>query len=420
MIEHPQMTVSGPVEIQGEGLHLGKPATCILLPAAEGEGLFFRGPKGEKLTVGLGALEERPLRTALVLGEFSVETVEHLLAAVTGLGITNVEIQLDGPEPPACDGSAMVFAQKILEVGLKEQNAERPIYKVISPLVIDSQGGGHITALPYNGLKITYILSGEGLPHQTFEYEHDQASFLEHIAQARTFCRKFEVEKLKGVPGVGDGAHEGNTLLVDLEDLDEKMRLPNELAAHKILDVIGDLSLFGKDIHAHLICHRSGHAANHELLREIRVQSGEFSIDINTIKEVLPHAYPFLLVDRILDFEEGKRIVGLKNVTMNEPFFPGHFPDEPIMPGVLLIEALAQTGAIFIYRNEDTKKKKLVLFTGVDKVKFRQRVCPGDQVILEIEAKNMRPSMGVVRGVARVDGALACEAELKFMIVERT
>jgi UDP-3-O-[3-hydroxymyristoyl] N-acetylglucosamine deacetylase / 3-hydroxyacyl-[acyl-carrier-protein] dehydratase len=416
-----QKTIAGPVHIEGRGLHLGFPCKLRLFPAVADAGLFFVSKEGLECRVGLDALEVRPLRTAMVKEGFSVETIEHLLAAINGLGITNLRIEIDGPEPPACDGSALVFAQKILEVGIVDQEAPRNVYKVDEAVVVHTESGGQITALPYaNGLKVTYVLSGDGLPSQVLEYEHSTENFLRVVAGARTFCREFEVEVLKATPGIGDGADENNTLVVSLKDIEQKQRIPNELAAHKILDLLGDLSLFGRGIHAHLICHRSGHACNHDLLRALRRKSGAFALNINIIKEMLPHAYPFLLVDRILDYEENKRVVGLKNVTVNEPFFPGHFPDEPIMPGVLLIEALAQTGAVFIYRNQNVKEKKLVLFTGVDKVKFRHRVVPGDQVILEVEAKNLKSHMGIVRAVARVGGMMACEAELKFMIVEKS
>ena len=155
----------------------------------------------------------------MVKGDFSVETVEHLLAALAGLGVSNVEIQLDGPEPPACDGSALVFVEAIKAVGLQPQGEKRRIYKIKEPLVVQSCSGGHITALPYDGLKISYMLSGEGLPNQTFEYEHSPEAFSDSVARARTFCRKFEVEKLRGIPGVGDGANESNTVMVDLENL---------------------------------------------------------------------------------------------------------------------------------------------------------------------------------------------------------
>ena len=186
---------------------------------------------------------------------------------------------------------------------------------------------------PIKVLKITYVLSGEGLPDQCVEYEHSQEAFLEKIAPARTFCREFEVEKLKDMPGIGDGANEDNTLLVTEEGFEEKQRIKNELASHKILDLLGDLYLFGMDVQGHFVCHHSGHACNHLLLKELRKESGAFSLNINSIKEILPHAYPFLLVDRILDYKENERVVGLKNVTVNEPFFIGHFPTNPSCQG---------------------------------------------------------------------------------------
>ena len=414
-----QITVAAPVAFSGLGLHLGQPCRLVCRPAAEGSGVYFVNLKGQKSYPSLDNLRDRPLRTAFETDGFAIETAEHLLAAIQGVGISNLEIEIDGIEPPALDGSARIYAEELLRIGLVEQKTEKACFVVDEPLVVQDSGGGQITALPYKGLKITYVLSGEGLPNQVVDYEHTQENFMAQIAPARTFCRKFEAEALRAMPGIGDGANESNTLLVDLDTIETDQKIKNELAAHKILDLLGDLALAGRDIKAHLICHRSGHSCNHELLKAIRRQSGEFGLSINVIKEILPHAYPFLLVDRILYYEENKRVVGLKNVSVNEPFFPGHFPDEPIMPGVLLIEALAQTGAVFIYRNQGAKEKKLVLFTGVDKVKFRHRVTPGDQVILEVEAKNLKAHMGVVKAVARVGGALACEAELKFMIVDK-
>jgi UDP-3-O-[3-hydroxymyristoyl] N-acetylglucosamine deacetylase/3-hydroxyacyl-[acyl-carrier-protein] dehydratase len=394
-------------------------AKVVCHPAEADEGVFFVNKNGDRLSPSLESLVSRPLRTAFEENDFSVETGEHLLAAVEGLGISNLKIEIEGVEPPALDGSAKNFAEEFIKVGLLDQECERQLLAVKESVVIEDSGG-KITAVPYSkGLKVTYILSGEGLPDQVMEYEHSSENFMSLIAGARTFCRQFEVEALRSTPGVGDGADESNTLLVDLQDLDQKQRMPNELAAHKILDLLGDLSLSGKEVRGHLICHRSGHSCNHALLRALKRQSGECVMNINVIKDILPHAYPFLLVDRIIDFEANKKVVGLKNVTVNEPFFPGHFPDEPIMPGVLLIEALAQTGAVFIYRNQGAKEKKLVLFTGVDKVKFRHRVVPGDQVILEVEAKTLKAQMGLVKARATVAGALACEAELKFMIVDK-
>lgn len=393
-----------------------------LLPSEADSGIVFKkkcSDGEQEIRASYEQLSDKPLRTAITSQGESIETVEHLLAAAHGVGLHNFIVEIDGPEPPATDGSALQFSQKILDAGLVEQEVDRKCFKVTKPIFVNNPGGGNISVFPHKGLKITYILGGEGLPDQCVEYTHSTESFMKEIAPARTFCREFEVQKLKEMPGIGDGATEENTLLVRLEDLDQKQRIQNELASHKVLDLLGDLYLFGMDVEGHFICHHSGHSCNHSLLKELRKECGEFSLNINNIKEILPHAYPFLLVDRVLDYKENERVVGLKNVTVNEPFFMGHFPDEPIMPGVLLIEALAQTGAVFIYRNHGAKAQKLVLFTGVDKVKFRHRVVPGDQLILEIEAKTMKSSMGLVRARATVEGALACEAELKFMIVEK-
>jgi UDP-3-O-[3-hydroxymyristoyl] N-acetylglucosamine deacetylase / 3-hydroxyacyl-[acyl-carrier-protein] dehydratase len=415
-----QVTIKSEVTLEGKGLHLGKPSKVVLKPAAEYTGIQFS--VGEKvLPVNLENITQRPLRTALETEGVSVETIEHLLSAIHGMGVTNLDVVMEGVEPPACDGSANEFCSAIDRAGYEEQSAEALTYSISEPLLVSvPNNGGEIIGLPYaDGLKITYVLSGKGLPDQVVEYEHSRENYLEKVSRARTFCRQFEVEQLTQMEGVGDGASEENTLVVNLETLDEDQRFKNELTYHKILDLIGDLALFGKSLKGHLICYHSGHACNHELLRALRRQSGEHSINIYDIKKILPHAYPFLLVDRIIDYEENKRVVGLKNVTINEPFFEGHFPGEPIMPGVLLIEALAQTGAACLHRDFQEESDRLVLFTGADKVKFRHRVIPGDQVILDIQVKHLRSQMGVVRGVAKVGSAVACEAELKFMIVER-
>jgi|SaaInlStandDraft_1057018.scaffolds.fasta_scaffold05390_7 UDP-3-O-[3-hydroxymyristoyl] N-acetylglucosamine deacetylase / 3-hydroxyacyl-[acyl-carrier-protein] dehydratase len=415
-----QVTIKNEVSLIGPGLHLGKSAKVLLKPADEYSGITF-SVGGKVLPASFENITQRPLRTALELEGVSVETVEHLLSAIHGMGVTNIQVEMDGSEPPACDGSSQEFCVALEEAGFQEQKADAVEYAISEPLFVSvPDNGGEIIGLPYSeGLKITYILSGKGLPDQMVEYKHSKENYLSSVSKARTFCRQFEVDHLSNMEGVGDGANENNTLVVNLETLENDQRFRNELAYHKILDLIGDLALLGKQLKGHLICYHSGHACNHELLRALRQQSGEHSLNIYDIKKILPHAYPFLLVDRILDYEENKRVVGLKNVTINEPFFEGHFPGEPIMPGVLLIEALAQTGAACLHRDFSEESERLVLFTGADKVKFRHRVIPGDQVILDIQVKNLRSQMGVVRGVAKVGSAVACEAELKFMIVER-
>ena len=416
-----ERTIKASCELKGKGLHLGLPVHMQFHPADEGTGIIFRITKnGTAIDIPALAenLHDKLLRTAVSRDGVVVETVEHVLAAARGLGVSNMIIEMDQVEPAAMDGSAEPLCKLLTEVGVVDQSKKRESFIIREPLAVCTSDGSSISAYPYpNGLKISYYLSGEGLPDQHVEYEHSEENFLNTVAKARTFCREFEVEALREMPEVGEGADLNNTLLVKLDTLEKDQKLKNELAWHKVLDLIGDLSLFGKEIKGHLVCHRSGHTCNQRLVKKLHEHEGVGFLNINNIKDILPHAYPFLLVDRILEYEEKKRVVGLKNVTINEPFFIGHFPDEPIMPGVLLIEALAQTGAVFIYRNN--AKEQLVLFTGVDKVKFRNRVVPGDQVLLTVEAKNMKASVGLVKAVATVRGAVVCEAELKFMIVDK-
>lgn len=417
-----QKTISSTCELNGVGLHLGQNVNMKFFPGEEDQGIIFKLKKTDGEFVNIPAsgklLKDKILRTAIGYDDGAVETVEHVLAAASGLGLTNLTIEMDSPEPAACDGCALEFTETLENAGIIEQEKNSEEYVIKKPISVYCEEGGSITAVPHSsGLKVSYTLAGEGLPEQHVEYTHNLENFKKYIAPSRTFCREADIEHLQKLPEVGKGATEANTLVVNLSNLEEKQKFENELAYHKVLDLLGDLSLFGKIVRGHLICHQSGHKCNHLLLKALRKESNDVELNINRIKDILPHSYPFLLVDKILEYEENKRVVGLKNVTINEHFFQGHFPDEPIMPGVLLIEALAQTGAVFIYRYHGDGK--LVLFTGVDKVKFRHRVIPGDQVILEVDAIHMKPNGGVVKGVAKVDGAIACQAEMKFMIVKK-
>lgn len=413
-----QLTIAAPVEICGKGLHLGLMAHMRFLPAPVATGLRFRLTKGKPvdIPVDISCIHPKLLRTALSSNGAAVETVEHALAAAYGLGISNMIIELDEIEPPACDGSALEFCRSILSVGLKDQGVEKDTLVIREPFSLQAEEGVSIAVFPNGkGLSVSFSLAGEGLPTQTVHYHHTRENFLRFVAPARTFCREFEVEKLRGLPEVGEGANTENTLVVKMGDIDKTQKFENELAYHKILDLLGDLALLGREIQGHVVCHHSGHPSNHKFVRQLRKLNGEKTMGINQIREILPHSYPFLLVDKVLGYEERQWVIGLKNVTINEPFFQGHYPKEPIMPGVLILEALAQTGAIMIYK--DIAPSQLVVFAGADKVKFRSRVVPGDQMFLEVRAKSIRSRVGVVRGVATVRGEIACEADIKFMIV---
>ena len=418
-----QKTISKPCSLEGIGLHRGKEVKITFHPAISNHGIVFRicknDLKSEEVKVAAKNIFDKQLRTALSNNGVVVETVEHVLSAVEGLGISNILIEMNENEPPAADGSSLKYCNMLIEAGIEEQDTERDVYVVKEPISIYSEEDSYITILPSKkGLSVSYTLTGEKYPNQYVTYEHSTENYLETVAKARTFCRKFEVDVLKSIPEVGEGANEENTLIVDLETINETQKIENELAYHKILDLIGDLAFLEKPLQGHIICHKSGHSCNHKIVKALIDANDDHILDINEIKKILPHAYPFLLVDKITHYEENKSVVGLKNVTYNESFFQGHFPTEPIMPGVLLIEALAQTGAVLIY-NKGSNKNKLVLFAGVDKVKFRRQVIPGDQVILEVIAKNIKSSLGIVKAVARVENQIACEAELKFMVVEK-
>jgi UDP-3-O-[3-hydroxymyristoyl] N-acetylglucosamine deacetylase / 3-hydroxyacyl-[acyl-carrier-protein] dehydratase len=418
-----QKTITNSVTIEGVGLHRGKPVVMTFHPAEVDHGIAFKinidDMKSEMVKVCSKNIFDKQLRTALTSGGIIIETVEHVLSAVNGLGIKNLLIEMDEIEPPACDGCSLFFCEKLIEAGIIDQEKDCDVFVVKEPISVYEDEGTSITILPAkSGMTISYSLAGEELPNQFVTYAHSTENYLKSVAISRTFCRKFEIEVLKSTAEVGEGANQDNTLIVDLETINSEQKIDNELAYHKILDLIGDLSFFGRGIQGHIICHKSGHSCNHKIVKELISKSDNKIMDINEIKKILPHAYPFLLVDKIIHYEENKSVIGLKNVTYNESFFQGHFPYQPIMPGVLLIEALAQTGAVFVYK-KGLKNNQLVLFAGADKVKFRRQVIPGDQVILEVIAKNLKASVGIVKAVARVENQVACEAELKFMTVEK-
>ena len=415
-----QTTISKGVEFKGKGLHLGLSVCLKILPAEENTGLIFRLKKGGDVTeipANIKYVHNVALRTALSKDGVTIHTIEHVLASLYGLGISNAIIEMDEIEPPACDGSAQDFCKAILKAGIKEQKEEKQIFNVKEPITVRADGETQISLLPLkSGLKVSFSLEGEGLPSQYVCYEHSQDHFMNQVAPARTFCREFEVDKLKETPDVGEGAGVDNTLIVKLDSIAKDQKIPNELAHHKILDLFGDLSLFGKEIQGHIVCHHSGHSSNHLFVNRLQGMEEGSLIDIKGVREILPHSYPFLLVDKVLGYKDGEWVLGLKNVTINESFFQGHFPGEPIMPGVLILEALAQTGAVMLYKNRS--KSSLAVFAGADKVKFRHRVVPGDQLRLEVKAKTIKSKVGLVQGVATVGGEIACQAEMKFMIVE--
>ncbi|MFQ5677992.1 MAG: bifunctional UDP-3-O-[3-hydroxymyristoyl] N-acetylglucosamine deacetylase/3-hydroxyacyl-ACP dehydratase [Gemmatimonadota bacterium] len=426
-----QRTIGQRVSTEGLGLHTGEPVRTVLLPAPVDSGLVFRRMDldGEPRIPG-DVDEVTGVEWETVLGphEKAVRTVEHLLAAAAAARIDNMEIQLEGPEPPALDGSASGWCRLLREAGRVEQEAEATVLAVSDPIHVTSNGSRY-AALPYDGYRVSAGIEFDNpvIGRQFVSIEVAEDPFCREIAPARTFGLERWREELRS-RGLALGASHENTIVVTEAGLapEAELRFPDEFVRHKIIDLIGDLALVGARIQAHIVAERPGHRGNVELARRLREAGRSYSritaepvLDIQKILDYIPHRYPFLLVDRIVEFEAGRRIVGLKNVTINEPFFTGHFPDHPIMPGVLIVEAMAQVGGLLLMNEFDNPQDKVVYFMSLDDVKFRRPVMPGDQIVFELEMLQRRGRTCRMRGVGKVDGQPVAQATMMAMVRDR-
>jgi len=437
MTTHRQRTLAGPVELEGPGLHTGASASIRFAPAAPGYGRrFVRTDLDAAVELTAQDLDTHcaPGRTALSRGGVSVDTVEHVFAALAGLGIDNCRIELRGAEPPAGDGSARVFVEALLKAGVVEQDAPLLAVVIDEPVVFE-QDGARVVALPampdeQGGLaRFGYALSyrDSNLARGWFEVALTPESFSREIASARTFCMARDAERLRAA-GLGRGATRQNTLVIDGDKvLDNELRFPNEPVRHKVLDLVGDAGLVGFPIVGRIMGFRSGHRHNWRLVRYLLRNAPRVPVDslpfraprimeISEIGRILPHRYPFLLVDRVIELEPEKRIVAVKNVSANEEFFQGHFPENPVMPGVLQVEALAQTAGLLLSRYVRVGERMAAL-VGLDGVKMRRPVVPGDRLLLNVEVRKIRRALGVCEGVATVGGEVAAEATLLFGLI---
>ena len=422
-----QQTLAGPTEVEGAGVHTGEPATVRFVPADPDTGIRFRRVDldgAPEVPATLDAVSDTELGTTLADGAAEARTVEHVLSAIAALEIDNVIVEMTGPEVPILDGSFRPFMDALDGAGVVEQDRPARIWELSEPLSVDGPNGGHYVAAPADDLRVSATIEFDHpmIRRQFASFNIDE-TFVDELAPARTFGFLRDKDALQE-KGLALGASLENTVVLDDEGLMEgqELRFPDEFVRHKIGDLVGDLAVLGGRVRVHIVAERPSHAGNFELAKAIRGSArrgAEGRVDITKIMEYLPHRFPMLLVDRIVDFETGKRIVGIKNVTINEPFFQGHYPGHPIMPGVLVIEGMAQAGGLLLMDVIDNPEDKVVYFMTMDKVKWRRPVVPGDQLVFELDMLQFRRHVCRMKGQAFVDGQLAAEAELMARIVDR-
>lgn len=429
-----QRTIKGVTELSGRGLFTGLPVTARFKPAPAGSGITFvrcDAPEPVRIAARVENLTKRARRSSLRNGTLAIETVEHCLAAVRGLSIDNLEIELDNAELPAVDGSSAPYIDALRSAEIEEQEAERSVLNVVEPVRV-ADGDAELVAWPgtEGTLEVIYELDygpGSSVGHQIHRYTLDAQTFASEIAPARTFVTDEEARQLREA-GLGTHLTYRDILVIGADGpIENQYRLPNEPVRHKILDLIGDLMLIGGFVCGHIYARKSGHNLNHELVRRLIEQrdaqnlreriAAAPKLDIGKVQRILPHRYPMLMVDRVIEIEADRRAVGLKNVTVNEPYFTGHYPRQPIMPGVLIIEAMAQLGGILLSQKLEHTGKVAVLLS-LDRVKFRRPVTPGDQLVLEADAVRVKSRSGEVNCRARVGSELAAEAQIRFMLVD--
>lgn len=457
-----QRTLKEPLSFHGKGLHTGVEVNMTLLPAPENHGYVFKRTdlQGQpEITALAENVTDTSRGTTIEENGARVSTIEHVLSALAGMQLDNTIIELDGPEAPILDGSAREYVEAIQKSGVVEQNAERRYFKLKEKVeYYDEENGVHIIAYPDQMQSINVLIdyNSDVLGNQYATLEHWE-DFKTQIAPCRTFVFLHELEQLVKLNLIKGGDLDNAIVIVDhempQEDIDRlsdlfnqpkievhegilnnlELRFSNEPARHKLLDMIGDLALVGRWFKAKIIATRPGHAANVEFARQLRQvmqkqlmkkhipvydPNKEPVYDINEIKKKLPHRPPFLLIDKTIYLDE-KRVVCIKNVTLNEPFFTGHFPDEPVMPGVLLIEALAQTGGMLILGLVPDPENYSTYFVKIDKVKFKAKVVPGDTLILKMDLLSpLRRGIAHMFGEIFVGDKLVCEGELMAQIVK--
>jgi len=436
-----QTTIKKEISLQGKGLHTAHEAKVNFKPAPNDTGLVFvrtdlpGHPKVKAEFANLLPEEKRSRRTSVGSGSAEIHTIEHILATVLGLGIDNLLIEIDNDEFPGEDGSSKNLAELLLKADLKEQQAQRRVLLLKEPVFV-SNDGSQVIALPAPEFKVSYTLDYPApLNSQFASFVVNRDTFLREIAPARTFCLQGEVDALVK-SGLGKGSNYDNTIVIGENGaINNTLRFENEMVRHKILDLLGDIGLLGVKPQMHIVAIRSGHNLNVRLVSklldinrretaagvispEVEAVSNKEFLEAEDILKIIPHRYPFLFVDRILKIENDNAIVGLKNVSIAEPYFAGHFPDHPVMPGVVVIETMAQVAACLMLRKKENRNK-VAYFAAIDNARFRNAVLPGDQLLIKVELVKFRTRIGQVHAKALVNGKVAAEADLMFALVDR-
>ena len=423
-----QHTIAGEFELAGIGIHTGEAVSLRARPAREGSGITFKRmdlPRAPEVPARLDYVAGTELSTNLGVEDIHVATVEHVLAALWAFEVDNAVLELSGAEVPILDGSFAPWLEALCAVGRSRQSSPATVIEVRDAITSRDGCQASYTALPHEGLRISATIDFDhrAIGRQYGDFRLDDGGFLAEIASARTFGFMEDAPLLRE-RGFAIGASLENTVVLDGEKvMNAELRYPDEFLRHKVGDLVGDLALLGGRLRGHVVAERPSHKGNVALAREIRErherQQRSRRIDITRIMSYLPHRYPMLLVDRVVEFEPLKRIVGLKNVTINEPFFRGHFPDHPVMPGVLVIEAMAQVGGLLLMDSVDDPEGKVVYFMSLNNVKWRRPVTPGDQILFEMEVVNIRRMACKMKGKGRVDGKVVAEAEMTARIVDK-
>ncbi len=430
-----QQTLANSVSVEGSSLHTGEKVTLTMHPAPPGHGHKFKRndlPDQPVIEARIDFVKTVERSTTIAEGAVKLHTVEHVLSALTGMGVDNCLVEMTANEPPIGDGSAQPYVELIKKGGIVDQAVPRAVYEVTEPIHIETKSGSIMIIVPDSAYRISCTNVGpDGRFTQFYSTEITPAIYEKEIAPARTFVYFEDVKPLMDKGLIKGGSLENAVVIRGEQVLSkEPLRFKEEFARHKILDIVGDLALFGRAIKGHIIAVKPGHGPNTDLAKAIARQyarqmalvppsvtpKGGEVLDVNDVMRLLPHRYPFLMVDRVVSVND-ERCTGVKSVTINEPYFQGHFPGHPVMPGVLQVEAMAQVGSILLLRTPGNAGK-IGYFMSADAIKFRKPVVPGDTLFIEVEMTSRRRGIAKAKGRCLVNGDVVSEAEMMFGIVD--